>query len=210
MNVKGKERRSNQILISKLVLALLIIVFSVQRAYPGATVVYKEARPKKHLAETEKDQAKTDSDKKGVYVYDPVGKTDPFVPFVTTGGKKHRKDLARPKKVPKLEALLMKLKEAKTELQRIDMSELTLTAIVKREGEPLAMVSDPKGRGYLLEKGTFIGTNGGVVHEIVSEEKETAFGMESIRKVIVKEPYVNRQGNLDYNFIEREMKKTVH
>lgn len=203
-----QKRRSSFVLTFRAILTLFVIVFTVQLAYPGTTVVYKEARPKKDLAGTAKDQAEIE--KKAVYVYDPIGKTDPFIPFINKAGTKAQKGLARPKRAPKMEALLMKLKEAKTELQKIEMSQLTLTAIVRNEGKNLAMVSDPKGRGYLLERGTLIGTNGGVVHEIISEDKETSFGIESIRKLIIKEPYVNRQGNLDYNFIEKEMKKMAY
>jgi hypothetical protein len=67
------------------------------------------------------------------------------------------------------------------------------------------MVSDQSGRGYRLEKGTYIGKKGGVVDKIISEEQMTSFGKQSVRKITIKEPYINRDQNLDYRIIEMEM-----
>ncbi|RLI48243.1 MAG: hypothetical protein DRP09_21615, partial [Candidatus Thorarchaeota archaeon] len=109
------------------------------------------------------------------------------------------------KRMAAMERVLKKLREPKTELQRISISKLTLTAIIKGQTKTWAMVSDQKGRGYRLEKGTYIGKNGGVVDTIISEEKMTSFGRQSVRKITIKEPYINRDQNLDYRFIEMEM-----
>lgn len=72
------------------------------------------------------------------------------------------------------------LKKARTELQTLNLSQLTLTAIVRSEKGDWAMVRDPKGQGYILKKGTRIGTKGGIVSRIAINDK----------KVVVKEPYI--------------------
>ncbi|MFH1481566.1 MAG: pilus assembly protein PilP [Pseudomonadota bacterium] len=168
-------------------------------SYEAPEVVYKDARAKKDLQETPKG---TD------YFYDPKDKTDPFAPFIV----KMEKTLSQLEKeatsdqLLKVLAMLRELKTPKTELQRIEISALILTAIVRAEGKVMAMVRGPdKSRGYVIEKGTYVGTNGGVVEEIVSEEKQTALGKQLIRRVVVKEPYLDEKGTLKYKMIEMKM-----
>lgn len=83
-------------------------------------------------------------------------------------------------KKQEVKARLEDLKKARTELQTLNLSQLTLTAIVKSGSGHWAMVRDPKGQGYILKEGTRIGTNGGVVSRIAITHK----------KVIVQEPYI--------------------
>ena len=184
----------------KAIVILSLVLFTAPLLIAGPEVVYKEARPKQDLTKEEP------------YFYKPVGKVDPFAPFIIKEeegglGEFGSDDLTRrkTKRLAAMERLLAKLKEPKTELQRIDLSKLTLTAIVKGKSKTWAMVSDENGRGYRLEKGTYIGKNGGVVEKIISEEQNTAFGKQSVRKITIKEPYINRDQNLDYKFIEMEM-----
>jgi type IV pilus assembly protein PilP len=160
-------------------------------------VVYKGVRPRTDLEKT---------DKKDVYTYNPEGKTDPFAPFIV----EQERSLTQLESAPvsdqlmKMLSLLADLKEPKTELQRIGINELVLTSIVKTDEETVAMVRGPSGVGYMLRKGTAIGKNGGVVEEIVSEETETPLGKQMIRKVVIKEPYLDREGKLQYK--DREMR----
>jgi Tfp pilus assembly protein PilP len=180
-------------------LILLIMLFAAPLLFAGPEVIYKKARPQQDLT------------KEKQYFYSPLGKTDPFAPFIIKGEEGGEDfgvdDLTRKKtkRLAAMERLLQKLKEPKTELQRIGLSKLTLTAIIKGKTKTWAMVSDENGRGYRLEKGTYIGKNGGVVDKIISEEQNTAFGRQSVRKITIKEPYITRDQNLDYKFIEMEM-----
>lgn len=80
------------------------------------------------------------------FVYDPAGKRDPFQPF----------DLS-PKKSDD---------ESKTPLERYDIGQLRLTAVLGGMDEPTAIVELAGGRGYTVRKGTKIGVNGGEVVEI--------------------------------------------
>jgi hypothetical protein len=112
----------------------------------------------------------------------------------------------------KLTALekLKSLKEARTALQKLDLSQLKITAIVKGKDRSWAMVKDSKGMGYVLKKGTYIGTNGGVVDQIVRETKKTQFGRVVTRKVIIKEPYLTKEGKIDYKLVEMKMPSTSY
>lgn len=139
------------------------------------------------------------------YVYDAKDKTDPFASFLVKR-KQILKELEE-KRSKKLAALnrLKSLKEARTELQKLELSQLELTAIIKGQKESWAMVRDPKGIGYVLKKGTFIGENGGTVEDIIRETKKTAYGKEYTRKVVIREPYLDKDGNIKYKFIDMEM-----
>ncbi len=142
------------------------------------------------------------------YHYDPEGKTDPFEPFVVQKeaslSQLAKKDTSG--ELQKMLALLEDLKRPKTELQTIPLSGMTLTSIVKSGDSTLAMVKGPQGgKGYLLEKGTYIGTNGGVVEEIISEERMTDLGKQLIRKVVIKEPYLDADRRISYRRVELKM-----
>jgi type IV pilus assembly protein PilP len=115
--------------------------------------------------------------------YNPKGKVDPFEPLfkektvVAKSTKKKRK-----KRVPR------------TPLERIDLSQLKLVAIVLAESGNRAMVEESSGKGYIISKGTYIGTNAGKVTQIqrhkviVAEEVEDVMGNVSIRETELKLP----------------------
>lgn len=195
----AQKKRNGLIILFNAVVTLSLMLFAVPLLFADPGVVYKKARPQQDLTKEEK------------YFYRPLGKVDPFAPFIIKEEERPEDfgldDLTRKKskRLAAMDRLLKKLREPKTELQRIGISKLTLTAIIKGKSKTWAMVSDQKGRGYKLEKGTYIGKNGGIVDKIISEEKYTAFGRQTVRKITIKEPYVNREQNLDYRFIEMEM-----
>ena len=96
------------------------------------------------------------------YFYDPVGRRDPFLsPFHVA-----------PEQVV--------IEEARTPLQRFDLGQLKLVGIVWETHTPKALIEDTGGLGYIVEAGTLIGTNGGVIRmieprRIVIEEYKTDF-----------------------------------
>jgi hypothetical protein len=181
----------------------------IQASYAGDAVVYKDPRPEREMKiDTEACQEKEDekTEKKEKYVYNPAGKTDPFVSFITgtgKGGAGAKSLSARDLELQGTEEFFSK--EPQTELEKIEISKLTLTSIIKGKDKVWAMVIDPKGRGYFLEKGTKIGTRSGVVDEIICEERESAYGVETVKKVIIKIPYRDRNRNIIYRTIEMEM-----
>ncbi len=88
----------------------------------------------------------------GQYVYSPAGKADPFRPFILQSRPKDDK-----------EAIL-------NPLQRYDVSQLKLVAIIWRVDIPMALMEDATGKGFIITKGTLIGGNDGVVTDISEKE----------------------------------------
>ena len=144
------------------------------------------------------------------YVYSPAGKTDPFESFLKTKSGVRGTNLSATRDVAMDDAeAIISRGEPETELERIELSKLKLTSIIKSQNQTWAMVVDPKGRGYFLEKGTKIGMESGFVDEIISDQKQTDFGMESIKKVVIKIPYRDRNRNIIYRSIEMEMSQAA-
>jgi len=92
------------------------------------------------------------------------------------------------------------LKKPRTELQTLGLSQLTLTAIIQSKSGDYAMVRDPKGLGYILKKGTRIGTNGGVVSRISINEK----------KLVIKEPYIDKEIYIKYKPVEMKLPEDMY
>jgi len=78
--------------------------------------------------------------------YDPVGRRDPFRP---------------PHAAPATAA-----GEPRTPLERYEIGQLKLVAIIYDTREPRAVVEDDTGLGYIVRVGTAIGLNGGQVRAI--------------------------------------------
>jgi hypothetical protein len=144
--------------------------------------------------------------------FDPDRIPDPFLSYLVRRGQQDtaRAEAEKQKQIAveedlerKKRAAAEKLKElliARTELQKLALSQLTLTAIVQAEGMEWAMVRDPQGRGFVLKKGTRIGTAGGVVHRIARNEK----------KVVIKEPYLENEVHIKYKDVEIKLPDQVY
>lgn len=113
--------------------------------------------------------------------YDPKDRFDPFEPLfkdepeasVATGGK-------RQKRVPQ------------TPLERIALSQLKLSAIMRTPKGNSAIVEDATGKGYIIKKGTYIGLNSGQVIQVdrdgvvIEEEIEDVMGEIKIKNTELK------------------------
>lgn len=143
------------------------------------------------------------------YRYEPEGKTDPFDPFIvkkTPDLTQIREGDPAGEELRRMLAILEDLKRPKTELQTIPLSAIQLTSILKTGEQSVAMVKGPMGaKGYMLKKGTYIGENGGVVEEIINEELMTDLGKQLIRKVVIKEPYLDENRKINYRQVELKM-----
>jgi len=75
-----------------------------------------------------------------------------------------------------------------TPLERIELSQLRLRAVVRSASGNKALVEEASGKGYIITKGTFIGVNQGTVIEIqkdkivVEEEIEDIQGEITVKK----------------------------
>jgi type IV pilus assembly protein PilP len=116
-----------------------------------------------------------------INLYNPEGKLNPFEPLFT----KERVTLAVGKK---------KIKKRKplTPLERVNLSQLTLVGIIQAPSSNRALVQESSGKGYVVKKGTYIGTNSGKIVQIlkdriiIEEESEDIYGKVSIIKKPLK------------------------
>ena len=81
------------------------------------------------------------------YGYDATNKRDPFRSFVLDEAQRLTKHERGP-------------------LEQFDLSQLSVVAVVWGTQRPRALVTDPSGRGYVVQEGTPIGKNDGQVIRI--------------------------------------------
>jgi type IV pilus assembly protein PilP len=116
--------------------------------------------------------------------YDPTGKVDPFVALFSKESEMDLEDDSKPKR-------------PLTPLEKIDISQLKLVAVLLAQSGNRAMVEDATGKPYILTSGTYIGVNSGTVTKIlkdrvVIEEKTKDFlGRESAntRELKLQKPF---------------------
>ncbi len=119
--------------------------------------------------------------------YDETGRVDPFEPF-----------LRRPEPEAEVTDETEIRRIPRTPLERIALGQLKLTAVIMADERELvmAMVEDPRGRGYVIREGTYIGEDGGIVSRIlpskviVEEPHRDVFGKTTIRE---RELQIQRQ-----------------
>jgi len=118
--------------------------------------------------------AAAESSKSTNQAYDPAKKIDPFEPLF------HEKaGSVKPEVTP-----IIDHDHQKGPLESIDMSQLKLTGIIYATGRNFALVQEASGKGHVIKKGTYIGTKGGRVIEILN------------KKVIIGEKWKGSDGNI--------------
>ena len=142
----------------------------------GKVDMTKERRVAPGITTTEKNEPPKISN-----LYNPEGKLDPFAPLIKEKpvnlAVKHRKVVRRKPLTP---------------LEKLDLSQLKLVAILRAQSGNKALVEEDSGKGYVIKKGTYIGTHSGKVAEILSdriiieEEVEDIYGKISIHKKEIK------------------------
>jgi len=111
--------------------------------------------------------------------YNPQGKVDPFAPLL--------RDESAAVAVAKLRAT-GDPNRPKTPLEKIDLGQLKLVAIITALGGNRALVEETSGKGYIIKEGTYIGLNSGKVVGIkadkvlVEEEFEDIYGKSITQK----------------------------
>lgn len=111
------------------------------------------------------------------YTYDSTGKRDPFRSFMWE----------RPDKIA--------LEHAAGPLEKFDLSQLEVVAVVWRTGNARALVQDPSGESHIVGEGTTIGKNQG---HVISIDDNT---------VVVKETYVDYLGQETTKDVEMRMRR---
>jgi len=106
----------------------------------------------------------------------------PDVPYDSTG----RRDPFRPPRAGSSRT------GEQTPLQRYEIGQLRLVAIIYDTREPRAVVEDDQGLGYIVKVGTAIGPNGGQVREIergrvlISEDSVDFYGEHRANEVTME------------------------
>ena len=171
----GKKGRDS------LLLAFVLVFFALDMVLASQDVIYKEARPPKKIFQEEREvsepKAVGENKKEITYIYDPTGKTDPFKSFIAIQEEMEEKKKRKPR----------------TYLETVDLSQLELSVIITSVKGNWAMVRDAKGLGHVIKKGTYIGTNGGIVNEITD------------KAVIIREEYRDFRGRKKFKDIPKRL-----
>ena len=105
--------------------------------------------------------------------YNPKGKLDPFKPLI----REVKKD---PKAKPRF---------GLTPLERLSLEQVKLVGIGSYENSRIAVITDPKGKSYILARGSMLGPNRGRVADILADQ------------IIVEEPITGERGKMKYKRI---------
>eukprot|EP01156_Anaeramoeba_ignava_P018353 Anaeramoba_ignava/a91494_8.p2 GENE.a91494_8~~a91494_8.p2 ORF type:complete len:225 (-),score=10.96 a91494_8:78-752(-) len=115
--------------------------------------------------------------------YEAQGKIDPFKPLV-----QDRAEAVTPAAPQEPQRIL-------TPLEKLELSQIRLVAVILMKDRQIAMVEDPTGKGYEVQIGTYIGKNSGRVAEIRQD------------RLIVKELVRNFRGKLSERVQELKINK---
>jgi type IV pilus assembly protein PilP len=154
-------------------ISLLLIWGCEGGSKPSQPAVVKRQR-RRTPPPQKKEEKVIEEKKEPTYTYSPVGKRDPFKPFIALGPKK------------------ADIKVPLTPLQRYDVSELKLVGILKGPRGYRALVEDASGKGFIITKGTLIGRENGRVKEIrtdrviVKQSHKDIFGQMKVREISMR------------------------
>ena len=129
------------------------------------------------------------------YLYSPVGKRDPFRSAIEDKLTSADEGADRGSCGP---------------LCKWELEQLRLVAVISGVSNPLAMVEDPNGRGYIVRRGTFVGKRNGKVSQIrsgevvVTEIYRDQMQKPHVNPVSIKLPTDTPQGQEDQNLLAPE------
>jgi type IV pilus assembly protein PilP len=134
-----------------------------QEAQPATEAKAEPPLPeKKGLVEPTKSESQRFAEgirKASAYSYDPRGKLDPFKSLFQTETDR----LVGTKTVKKKRLPL-------TPLQRVDLGQLKLVGVILSPTGNKALVEEPSGKGYIISRGTYVGTNFGRVTRVLKDK----------------------------------------
>lgn len=196
----GRLKAANQIaIILSVFFAIGLLSCEGKKAPPKEPVVTKQigsstkkvAKPDKRAKTDQTDAKKSAAPSQMVAVnsanhrkpYNPIGKIDPFAPlYKEETAKEPEKVVVKPKEPER----------PRTPLEKLDLAQLKLTAIVTAKNEKRALVEEASGKGYVVKIGTRIGLERGSVVEIdenrivIEHKAEDDFGKIVTRKSELK------------------------
>jgi len=114
----------------------------------------------------------------GGYTYDPMDKRDPFRSFRWEREENDRDETTL------------------GPLEQFELEQLAVTAVIWGTKRPRAMIEDPSGRSYIVQEGTRIGKNDGLVIHIGDN------------LILVKETYVDFAGEQTTKDVELRIRRS--
>jgi type IV pilus assembly protein PilP len=97
-----------------------------------------------------------------VYSYQPEGKIDPFHPVFESGDEEGSEGKDGESKEPEK-------RTPQSPIEMVDLSQLKLTGVILAPSGNRALVQDATGKGYVIQKGTYVGNREGQVTDILSD-----------------------------------------
>ena len=173
-------------------MTLLLLFGIVPIFFLGITTTQAKEEVFKDPKEREKpikEEAKADrienKDRKGkgtsAYTYDPTNKADPSKSFIVVEEELEEEEEKKPK----------------TYLETLDISQLTVAAIVLSSKGNWALVRDSKGDGHIIKVGTPMGRRRGRVIRILDKEvvvreyRKDFRGREIVRDISLRLPSID-------------------
>jgi len=155
---------------------------AIVQTQPGVVTETLLKREEEAIADS---QAGKNGIQKKVSGYDPKGKINPFIPLIQAKEEKGAKSVVDDEKPKKL----------LTPLEKIELSQIKLVAVILMKDRQLAMVEESTGKGYEVKIGTYIGKNSGQVSKINQSS------------IIVKEYVKDYKGKRQAHFQEIKLHK---
>jgi len=123
------------------------------------------------------------------FKYRPQGKVDPFLPLIA------KKKTTTPSKSDTVQkAIRKKRTRILTLLEKFDLSQLKLTAVLRTSKQSVAIVEETSGRGFVVRTGTRIGVNSGRVVDILMDR---IIIQETEEVIAGKKLYITREMKLN-------------
>ncbi|MBU0673061.1 MAG: pilus assembly protein PilP [Proteobacteria bacterium] len=116
------------------------------------------------------------------FSYEVEGRPDPFMPFISDRTSPVASETSDTEKL--------------TGMRQYEPGQLSLVAIMLSDDNPMAMVQDSAGKGYVIRRGTKIGRSG-IVSDIIGNQviiKQLTYSMSKERKYKTVEMILRKEG----------------
>jgi len=157
---------------------LIALLYVACKSAPPPAPTPVAPRPVPPKPKAEKKEVPSIFEKADTYSFDPFGKRDPFLVYTE-------------------EAVTEDSSIPKTPLERYNVDQLKVTAIVWGISDPRAMILAPDNKNYIVRTNTRIGKNRGRIAKITKQS------------VFVEEEYRDPSGKLNVNELEMQIRPPV-
>lgn len=155
----------------------------IAAAQPG-TAAGDSVIPDSDMTRVDVDQAEVP--RQSGKVYNPQGRINPFAPLFKDQGPPELADTSKGKRLKR---------HPQTPLEKVALSQLKLTAIIRSSSINRGLVSDATGKGYVVQPGTYIGLNSGKVVQIERD------------RIVIEEEYEDLNGEFKIHNSELKLQK---